>query len=173
MPASVTFDDVSSLFRSEDLPSGLQEKAGAMWAVCGHGVFSWSVFKFYKIYLLTASGHFDPTEPYLLVLSYLRKLSAQQIVSISMQEIQRLATPSTEQLLAWRTALERIVPDVALSDCLIGWFQPGRGVCFFSATAELGSVMDPEFASAFAAIWLDARTQRPALRQGLLGLENA
>jgi len=173
MPASATFDDVSSLFRPEDLPSGLREQAGELWAQCGHGIFSWSVFKFYKISLLTASGHFDPAEPYLLVLSYLRKLPAQQIVSISMQEIQRLATPSAEQLVTWRSALEQIVPDVGLGDSLIGWFQPGRGVCFFSATAELGSILDPEFAAAFSAIWLDARTQRPALRQSLLGLESA
>ena len=173
MPVSATFDDVSSLFRPIDLPSGLCQQAGDTWAVCGHGTFSWSVFKFYKICLLTASGRFDPTEPYLLVLSYLRKLPAHQIVSISMQEIQRLAAPSIEQLAIWRDALERIVPDVALSDRLIGWFQPDRGVCFFSATTELGAVLDREFATAFSAIWLDARTQRPALRQDLLGLESA
>jgi len=173
MPPSAPFDDVSVVFKPEDLPNSLRAQAGEVWAQCGHGIFSWSVFKFYKIALLTASGHFDPAEPYLLVLSYLRKLPAQQIVSISMQEIERLASPSAEQLVTWRSALEQIVPDVGLGDCLIGWFQPGRGVCFFSATAELGSVLDGAFAAAFAAIWLDAGTQRPALRQSLLGLESA
>ena len=171
MPASVALDDVSSRFRSPDLPEHVVAQAGSAWKVCGEGIFSWSVFKFYRIRLLSPTGHFDASQPHLLDLAYLRKLSAQQIITISLQEIQRLAAPTPAQLASWRSALEAIVPDVRLGDRLLGWFVPGEGVHFFSAHAELGAILETAFASAFGAIWLDPKTQRPALRQELLGLQ--
>jgi hypothetical protein len=172
MPASATLDDVSSLFNSQDLPPQVVAHTGGDWKLCGQGVFSWSVFKFYRIRLFSHTGRFEAAQPHLLDLSYLRKLSAQQIITISMQEIQRLAapTPTPAQLASWRSALEAIVPDVGLGDRLLGWFVPTEGVRFFSAHDELGAILEAAFASAFGAIWLDPKTQRPALRQELLGL---
>jgi hypothetical protein len=151
----------------------LHEHVGRAWSLCGQGIFSWSVFKFYTIRLLTPSGQFDAAQPYILDLSYLRKLPAQQIVMISLQEIERLFAPETEQVVSWRQALEAIIPDVGLGDRLFGWFKPDEGVYFFSSDRALGSILDPEFARAFAAIWLDPRTLRPALREALLGGERA
>ncbi|NQW82820.1 MAG: chalcone isomerase family protein [Alcaligenaceae bacterium] len=170
MPARAALDDVSSLFQSPDLPEHVVAQTGSTWKVCGEGVFSWSVFKFYRIRLLSRTGHFDASQPHLLDLAYLRKLSAQQIITISLQEIQRLMAPSSEQLASWRHALEAIVPDVGLGDRLLGWFVPGKGVYFFSAHAALEAILEPAFAKAFAAIWLDPNTQRPALRLALLGV---
>jgi len=171
MPASATFEEFSSGIKPEELPQPLLEQAGDRWALCGHGVFSWSVFKFYTIRLLTPSGRLDSAEPFILDLSYLRKLSAHQIVTITVQEIERLFAPDVEQVARWRQALEAIVPDVSLGDRLFGWFKPDEGVYFFSAHRALGSILDAEFARAFAAIWLDPRTQRPTLREALLGAE--
>ena len=171
MPASATFDDVSSLDKSQDLPLQVLAHTGDDWKLCGQGVFSWSVFKFYRIRLFSRTGRFEATQPHLLDLSYLRKLSAQQIITISLQEIQRLAAPTPAQLASWRSALEAIVPDVGLGDRLLGWFVPGEGVHFFSAHSELGAILETAFASAFGAIWLDPKTQRPLLRQELLGLQ--
>lgn len=173
MPPSATFEEFSSESKSEELPKHVREQAGDDWSLCGQGIFSWSVFKFYTIRLLSPSGRFDATQPYILDLSYLRKLSAQQIVMITLQEIERLFAPKTEQVANWRQALESIVPDVSLGDRLFGWFKPDEGVYFFSADRALGSILDQEFARAFGAIWLDPRTQRPALRKALLGAERA
>ena len=173
MPPSVTFEEFSSASQSEELPKHLHKQVGGTWSLCGQGIFSWSVFKFYTIRLLTPSGQFDAAQPYILDLSYLRKLPAQQIVMISLQEIERLFAPETEQVVSWRQALEAIIPDVGLGDRLFGWFKPDEGVYFFSSDRALGSILDPEFARAFAAIWLDPRTLRPALREALLGGERA
>ena len=171
MPVKNRFDDAYSMGEPKQLPLVVLDAAGAHWKPCGEGLFSWSVFKFYRIRLLTPDEGFDPERPYLLELSYLRKLSAQQIVAISAQEMARLAAPGAEQLAHWVQALEAIIPDVGLGDRLVGWFLPDWGVRFFSASTELGAVRDAAFAHAFAAIWLDPRTQRPLLRQALLGAE--
>lgn len=120
MPPSATFEEFSSASKSDELPKQLREQAGDDWSLCGQGIFSWSVFKFYTIRLLSPSGRFDATQPYILDLSYLRKLSAQQIVMITLQEIERLFAPETEQVANWRQALESIVPDVSLGDRLFG-----------------------------------------------------
>jgi hypothetical protein len=173
MTASATFEEFSLMPEFEVLPEYLRKQVGGVWTLCGKGIFSWSVFKFYSIRLLTASGHFDPEQPYILDLTYLRKLSAQQIVTISVQEIERLVGPAAEQTANWRQALEAIVPDVSLGDRLLGWFKPGEGVEFFSASVALGVIPDAEFARAFSAIWLDPRTQRPTLRQALLGTDRS
>jgi hypothetical protein len=64
------------------------------------------------------------------------------------------------------------LPAVKLGDRLVGVFEPGVGVSFFSREAALGSIEDPGFVDAFAAVWLDEQTRAPALRTKLLGLEH-
>lgn len=172
MPLTAAFDEHSSALAAQKLPLVLTGEAGHEWKTCGEGVFSWSIFKFYRIRLLTKVGTFDPELPYLLELSYLRKISAQQIITTSLEEITRLGAPCAASLTRWAQALEAILPDVGLGDRLLGWFTPSQGVRFFSADTELGAICDPDFVRAFAAIWLDPGTQRPALRLALLGNES-
>ena len=154
---------------SDVFPQKMIEAAGADWNLSGEGVFSWSVFKLYRARLFVSGQCFDAKQPFVLDLSYLRTLSAQQIVSTSMDELKRLRDPSAQALIAWSQALMNIVPDVTLGDRLIGWFRPGTGVQFYSSTQSLGSVNDPVFSEAFAAIWLDVQTRSPGLRLALLG----
>jgi len=51
---------------------------------------------------------------------------------------------------------------------IVGVSLPGRGAAFFHDGRPVGEVADPEFARAFFAIWLDARTRAPELRARLL-----
>lgn len=151
------------------LPDSFTHSCPDSWQLCGEGVFSWSVFRFYEARLLTQTGVFDPVAPFLLSLHYLRKLPGQQIVSTSIDEIARLADVEPKRLREWSEALMRIIPDVSLGDQLLGWFVPGVRVTFYSATQELGRMDDPVFVNAFSAIWLDERTRSPHLRHALLG----
>lgn len=104
----------------------------------------------------------------MLELSYLRTLTAEQIVSTSMDELKRLRNPAPEVLSRWSHDLMQIVPDVGLGDRLVGWFRPEIGVQFYSSTQLLGTMDDPVFAESFAAIWLDEQTRSPSLREALL-----
>jgi hypothetical protein len=154
----------------------IQPSLGAQWPVVGEGVFSWSVFRFYRARLLSETGLFDPTLPYRLEINYLRRLSASQIASVTGAEIKRLALLGvkccidlpTEKIDSWTQKLEKFLPDVALNDQLIGVFKPGEGVRFYDAVQELGHIDEGAFVNAFTAIWLDPQTRAPTLRSELL-----
>lgn len=163
-------DDRSRMaLMSERLPEVFTLACSDGWQLCGEGVFSWSVFKLYRARLLTQSGAFDPTKPFLLDLHYLRTLKGEQIVSTSIDEIARLNQITHEQRFGWTQALMEMIPDVCLGDRLLGWFTPGVRVEFFSASQDLGLIQDADFVRMFSAIWLDERTRSPQLRQALLG----
>lgn len=154
---------------AEGLPAAFSAKCPESWQLSGEGVFSWSVFRFYRARLLTHDGAFNPTQPFLIDLHYLRALKGEQIVSTSIEEIARLHDLSDEQRSSWSHHLTRMIPDVVLGDRLLGWFKPGSQVEFFSATQNLGLIQDSDFVRMFSAIWLDERTRSPQLREALLG----
>jgi hypothetical protein len=174
MPLSFKTDDINSKeHQANVLPEAFRLKDSDNWLVCGEGVFSWSVFRFYRARLLTHTGIFDPAKPFLLDLHYLRTLTGQQIVSTSIDEMARLNAITDDQRNRWSKALAEMMPDVGLGDRLLGWFTPGSHVEFYSATKALGILNDPEFVQMFSAIWLDERARSPQLRQALLGLNTA
>jgi hypothetical protein len=176
MPASSFFDDgLAASISQEGLPAALLSDHPGKWRALGSGIFTWSVFRVYRATLLAVSPtdevepRFDPNQPFALDLHYLRKVAADQIVQASVQEMQRLRNVNRTSLAAWADRLSQIIPDVALGDRLIGLFQPGHGVRFFSGTALLGELAEPAFCDAFAAVWLDPDTKAPTLRAALLG----
>ena len=154
------------------LPAVLTADFALDWKVCGSGVLTWSVFRLYRA-TLHVPGVFDTDRPFAIDLSYLRRIPADQIVERSIDEIRRLRSPDQETLTRWQGALSALIPDVSLGSRLIGVFEPGRGVSFYSDAQRLGEVCDPKFAEAFAAIWLDPQARSPALRAALLGEAHA
>ena len=157
---------------SGPLPAVLMADFALDWKVCGSGVLTWSVFRLYRA-TLHAPGVFDADRPFAIDLSYLRRIPADQIVERTIDEIRRLRTPDHEALTRWQGALSALIPDVSLGSRLIGVFEPGRGVSFYSDAQRLGEVCDPKFAESFAAIWLDPQARSPALRAALLGEAHA
>ena len=154
--------------QSGPLPAVVTADFALDWKVCGSGVLTWNVFRLYRT-TLHAPGVFAADRPFAIDLGYLRRIPADQIVARSMDEIRRLRAPDQEALTRWQGALTALMPDVSLGSRLIGVFEPGRGVSFYSNAQRLGEVCDPKFAEAFAAIWLDPQTRSPALRAALLG----
>lgn len=153
---------------SANLPDALRREFGLSWSVRGSGVLSWSVFRLYRA-TLHVVGTYDPTKPFIIDLQYLRRIASDQIVLRSLEEMRRLLAPAQNLPAHWQQALEALIPDVESGSRLVGVFEPGRRVVFFSGSARLGEIADPEFTALFAAIWLDPRTRSPELRRALLG----
>jgi hypothetical protein len=64
--------------------------------------------------------------------------------------------------------MRQVFPNVQRGDRLTGVVEPGRGTRFFLNDKPLGQIEDAEFSNAFFAIWLDARTRAPSLRESLM-----
>jgi|LauGreSuBDMM15SN_2_FD.fasta_scaffold07983_4 hypothetical protein len=151
------------------LPECVVQTHGNAWQLCGRGIFVWTVFRCYWASLYTQSGRFEDALPAILDLSYLRTLSKEQTILISIDEMLRLHPEHSDRGQAWRDALAQIIPDVKVGDRLVGYFDPTRGANFYSDQAPLGAIQEPAFAAAFLSIWLDPASRASALREALLG----
>lgn len=126
----------------------------------------------FLIYDATLWAGDDPQRPPLaLRLDYHRSLEGKAIASASVNEMVRLfgerGVPS-----AWGEAMRRVFPDVRAGDHLVGVHRDGAAH-FYQGERLLGVIDAPGFAPAFFAIWLDARTSAPDLRQALLARKEA
>ncbi len=138
----------------------------------GAGRFRWFGLGIYDARLWSGHAPFDPQQPFVLELTYLRHISRERLVRASMEEIERLGggRHGAAQLARWESDMRRAFADVAPGDQLAGLCRPGQGVHFYRGNGEVVEVADPAFAEAFFAIWLDPRSQDRALRAQLLGM---
>jgi hypothetical protein len=104
--------------------------------------------------------------PLALQLTYRRGLSGAVIAQASVGQMRRFVTDEA-RLTRWSERLARLFPDVEPGDRLLG-VHSGQEARFFHNDRAIGAVDDSDFATAFFAIWLDARTSAPALRASLL-----
>ncbi|UCE30867.1 MAG: chalcone isomerase family protein [Burkholderiales bacterium] len=138
----------------------------------GDGTLRWLGFRVYDARLWAPPG-VDMAErwvhtPFVLEIEYAWALRGAAIAERSRDEMLRLGYGTAERRQQWLEAMRMLFPDVQAGTRLIGVHRPGQGATFYSEASRLGHVADPEFARAFFAIWLDARTSDPALREALL-----
>ena len=133
----------------------------------GQGQFSRFGWSIYQAQLWTLNGQYEPNQPFALKLTYERDIAESRIVQASLDEMSKLGAPVKERQ-GWRAVLEQVIDDVKKGESITGVYRPGEGATFFHGDKETGK-MDEELARAFFAIWLDARTSEPSLRQALLG----
>jgi hypothetical protein len=140
--------------------------------VAGEGRLTWFGFHVYDARLYGSSG-FDPAapfaQPFVLELTYARKLEGRAIATTSRDEIERMAFGSAEQRGRWFSRMAELFPNVDKGSRIAGVHLPGVGARFYIDGRFAGSIDEPEFAHAFFAIWLDPRTRAPKLREQLLG----
>jgi hypothetical protein len=140
--------------------------------LAGEGELRWFGLKVYSAQLWVGRPGLridrPAASPFALDLRYATALKGQLIAERSAQEMERLGFGDAPQRTRWLEAMKRIFPDVARGDRLTGVHEPGRGTRFFYNDREIGMVDDPAFSDAFFAIWLDARTTAPALRESLV-----
>lgn len=121
------------------------------------------------IYQATLWAGDDPHRPPLaLQLVYRRAIGGTTIAAASIDEIRRLGLADAATLQRWGVLLAALFPDVVAGDTITGLYLPDTAHFVFNGRA-LGAIDEAQFAHAFFAIWLDARTRAPELRAALLG----
>jgi hypothetical protein len=132
----------------------------------GSGEFRRFGFLIYEATLW--AGDEDRVRPPLaLELTYRRNILGRDIVAASVREIRNLGIADEARVRTWGEQMAKIFPDVRPGDHILGVQLP-QGARFFYNDRDAGGVEDPDFASAFFGIWLDARTSAPELRAALL-----
>jgi len=135
----------------------------------GRGSLTLFGLHIYDGYYYAARDGWRPDEPFALQLVYRRHFVGTKIAERSVEEIAKLGYGTAEQRAHWGERMRRIFPDVAAGDRVTGVNLPHRGVHYFHNEKSIGVIDDPEFATAFFAMWLDPRTSEPQLRKELLG----
>lgn len=114
------------------------------------------------------AGGDDPLRPPLaLKLTYKRNISGRDIADASVKEIRNLGVADDARLKGWGERMVGIFPDVRPGDHIVGVQMPDAARFYFN-DRSIGTIDDPDFARAFFAIWLDAKTSAPDLRAALL-----
>lgn len=139
--------------------------------VQGQGRLTWFGFHVYDAQLYAGAG-FDTRQwagqPFVLELTYARKLDGGAIAEASRDEMQRMNLGTPEEQARWLAAMRGLFPNVDKGRRIAGVNVPGRGARFYVDGQFAGSVDEPAFARAFFSIWLDERTRAPKLRENLL-----
>jgi hypothetical protein len=134
----------------------------------GTGTLRWFGFHVYDARLWLGSDRPAAARPFALALRYARDFEGRKIAEASIEEIERLGFGTARDRNRWLEEMQGLFPDVGEGQELAGLNIPGRGVRFYLDGRTIGEVLDPEFARAFFAIWLDPRTKAPSLRVALL-----
>jgi len=139
--------------------------------LAGEGKLTWLGFHVYdaRLYASPRFNISDPfAQPFVLELTYARKLDGKGIADASRDEMQRMGFGVEAQHAKWLTQMAALFPDVDKGSRIAGVFQPGAGARFYVDGNFAGSIDEPEFSRAFFSIWLDQRTRAPRLRESLL-----
>lgn len=144
-------------------------------SLLGQGDFTWFGLRVYQASLWSPARSVSWDQPFALELTYRRELSRDTLVQASLDEMRRLGGPSVDEarLRTWGTEMRKAFVDIEPGQRITGLYRPGQGSRFFVDGQFRHGVADADFAKAFFAIWLDARTRHPQLRRQLLGLNKA
>ena len=131
----------------------------------GHGRLTFWGFDVYdaRYYVADPKGQ----NGFALEIHYIRSFKGTDLAKRTIDEMTRLGV-SEKQRMIWLQSLEKIFPDIASGDTLIGIHLPDRGTLFLHNGKPVGDIPGDAFAKAFFGIWLDERTSVPKLRSALI-----
>jgi hypothetical protein len=133
----------------------------------GEADVHWLWVKLYTARLYTPSGLYNNTSTNLsLELTYARDFKREELIKGTLKEWQR---QKLYFLPKWTEDLEKIWPNINANDRLLLAVDKNHHSDFFYNDEYIGSIKDKAFATAFTAIWLSENTQKPELRQQLIG----
>lgn len=126
--------------------------------------------RIYDASLWTDRPSWSMTKTYALTLVYGMDISADDLLSRSLDEMAREEPLSQEQRSAYARKLADVLPDVAKGDRITALYRPGKGLFLYHNGHLRGRLPDKSFAMRFMGIWLAEGTSEPALRRELLRL---
>jgi len=135
----------------------------------GEGRLRWFGLHIYDASLWISGTRWSGEEEFALNIRYARDVKGSRLVQTSADEMRRLGLGDERRIAKWVDEMTRVMPDVRKGEHLTGVNLPGTGAKFYYQGKIVGMIADPEFARAFFAIWLDARTREPGLRKSLIG----
>ena len=137
--------------------------------LAGEGRLRWLGLHIYDATLWINGARWTGEQEFALDIRYARDIKSRRLVQTSVDEMRRMELGDERRIEQWVEQMTRVLPDVKKGEHLTGVNRPGAGADFYYQGKAIGSIADPEFARAFFAIWLDARTREPELRQSLIG----
>ena len=133
-------------------------------------VLFWNV---YDARLYTADGRYrERGYPMALQLDYLRDIASADLVDETLRQWEQQGLDGNPKVGDWLRRLSELWPDVTEQDAITLVVDVGGASRFYFNDTLLGGIDDPEFAEAFAAIWLSDNTTSPRVREQLINGEN-
>lgn len=141
----------------------------------GEADFRWYGFEVYQARLWSTVSKPSLDTPFALELDYRRRISKQDLVETSLEEMQRVngTVLDAGRLQDWGAQMGRAFVEVQPGTRITGVYMPGQGCRFYVDGRLSHEITDALFARRFFSIWLDPRTRHPELRQRLLGLDTS
>ncbi len=137
--------------------------------LAGEGRLRWLGLHIYDAALWVNGARWNVDGEFALDIRYARNIKGRRLVETSLDEMKRLGYGDEKKRARWNEEMSRVFPDVRKGEHITGVNRPGVGAEFYHQGRPAGLIRDPEFARAFFAIWLDARTREPGLRKSLFG----
>ena len=163
------------LVRADINPSNIEnsnhELFPALTAV-GQGELTWFGISIYEASLWSTNGKFlnlEETLPIAFTITYERNITSTALSKRTIKEWQHLGIFSEQTRNYWGEQLVRIWPDVKPGDSITTLVSADRKTHFYHNQSLLSVIEDPTFGTALLAIWLDANTSEPKLREKLIG----
>lgn len=125
-------------------------------------------FKVYDAELWTDAPKWAMTKTYALSLTYGINVKAADLVSRSLDEMQRIEPLGEGERERYAKVLAGVLPDVAKGDRITALYRPGRGLWLYHNGALKGRIADKSLAMHFMGIWLSPKTSEPAMRAALV-----
>lgn len=136
--------------------------------VSGSGKGTRLVFHVYDATLYAPDGVYNAKKPFALKLTYRMNFKGADIADESVRQMRHLGMNDDPTLAQWHEDMEKIFPDVKPGDSLTGIHLANDQTLFCHGGREIGHVNDKAFGHYFFGIWLDDKSEDPALRDNLL-----
>lgn len=134
---------------------------------------TWFGIDVYHIRLNATAADFKysrqtPSGPFELLIEYKIDIKRDRLIDETLDQWEDLGLLN-EQTQAWATQLKTIWPNLKEGDSLLMRWNAENMTEFHFNGSPIGTISEPEFGPAFAAIWLDEACEYPKMRAALLG----